>query len=144
MTNKARVATACRVTFPQCGNGLYATGLSCWPGATEPKREKGQVTCSTLQSYCAQDESSSGEWGESSTGTASASSSTNAGLIALIVILIVAGVGAIGGYLYYSRKHSANANPIPYLGNDGLLAPGHSDSAAAGSDYYTAPQETST
>jgi len=143
MTNKARVAKACKITYPQC----QATGLSCWPGSTAVKRDSsGQVTCATLTSFCnREDESSTGtDWWESSTGFSPTccSNSTNAGLIALIVILIIAGVGAIGGYIYYSRKHSVHANPIPSIGTDGLLAPIHTDSAASSSDYYAAPQET--
>jgi hypothetical protein len=142
MTNKAKVAKACKITYPVC----QATGLSCWPTSTPVKRDsKGQVTCQTLTNYCnKQEESSTGWWEPSSTGTQTSSDGVSAGMIALIVVLILAGTGAVLGYLYYARRNSVNANLAPSnVGTEGLLGPLHTDSAALAStsDYYSQPQE---
>lgn len=145
MTNKAKVAKACKITYPTCpvGSSNTATpiGLSCWPGASTRRDAKGQITCPALTTFCRKsDQSSSGDWGWSSTGLPDApSSGLSAGLIALIIVLVLLGVVAIGGYVYYSRKHSAGttANIIPGMGSEGLLGAGSTDSAAA-SDYYAA------
>ena len=145
LTNKAKVAKACKITYPTC----QATGLSCWPSASVKRDSKGQVTCQTLTSFCTRQEESSSSatwWDSSSTGVEPASSSAvSAGMVALIVVLILAGTGAIVGYVYYSRKNSVNAGPIPGVGTEGLLAPIHTDSAAAAStsDYYAQPMEGS-
>ena len=138
MTNKARVARGCKVTYPTCG----ATGMSCWPSANLRRDNKGMVTCSTLTAYCnREDESSTGDWWASSTGVAPVDSSgLSAGLIVLIVVLLIAGVGAIAGYLYYSKKNAAQQAMIPGIATDNLLAPAHTDSAGA-SDYYAAHQQ---
>ena len=146
LTNKAKVAKACKITYPTC----QATGLSCWPSSSVRRDNKGQVTCQTLTSFCTRQEESSSSatwWDSSSTGVEpAASSAVSAGMVALIVVLILAGTGAIVGFVYYSRKNSVNASPIiPGVGTEGLLGPVHTDSAVAAStsDYYAQPMEGS-
>ena len=155
--NKAKIQRACGITYPQC-----TAGLSCWPGTQRVDAKTGQVTCTLYNTYkgngCTfydpEDPStwgSSGEdggWDSSSTGVVAPSSDSgmSVGMIALIVVLVLVGVVAIGGYFYYVKKQPSTQNVIPGLGTDGLLGTGHTDSSteglASGSDYYA--QNTAT
>ena len=149
------VRQACKVTYPSCsGSGVLAPGLSCFPtssSAAVRRDGKGLVTCTTLTSYCTksnEDASSSGGeyWESSSSGGASPSSSQiSAGMIALVVCLILAGVGAIVGYLHYARKNSVNRPGVAgNIGTEGLLAPAHTSAPSASDFYYTAATQEGT
>jgi len=143
-TNKLKIQKACGITYPTC-----SAGLSCWTGTRD---SKGQITCTQYTKYksngCStvdpNDPSTWGSSGESSTGQDGGSSSGSGmgvGMIALIVVLVLAGVGGIAGYFYYVKKQqSSSSQPIiPGVGTDGLLGTGHTDSSsegASGSDYY--------
>ena len=147
--NKVKLTKACGITYPSC-----SAGLSCWPG-TQKVDAKGQVTCTLYNTYkglgCTfvdpEDPStwgSSGDngWGESSTGMINSSSGMSVGMIALIVVLVLAGVLGIAGYFYYQKRQQSGQAIIPGIGTDGLLlGAGHTTDStsegASGSDYYT-------
>ena len=158
-TQKAKIQKACGITYPTC-----TAGLSCWPGTQRTDARTGQITCTAYNTYKAlgcshvdpDDPSTwgssgeSGGWESSSTGVvAPVSGGMSVGLIALIVVLVLVGVVAIGGYFYYVKRQQPGATQgnIPGLGTDGLLGTGHTDSSsegvASGSDYY-AQQPTGT
>ena len=147
-TTRNRIAKACGITYPQCN-----AGLSCWPG-TQRIDAKGQVSCTLYNAYksngCSSyDPENPDTWGSSgsddggqpaSTGVPDSGSSLSIGLIALIVVLVLAGVLGIAGYFFYQRKQQASQNVIPGIGTDGLLlgAGQSTDSSTEGAatDYY--------
>ena len=154
-SNKAKITKACGISYPQC-----SAGLSCFPGSggTKIDPKTGQVTCTQYTKYkglgCSfvdpEDPTTWGSSGEDengvgSTGTTDSGSGMSVGMIALIVVLVLAGVLGIAGYFYYVRKQQSPAQPIiPGLGTDGLLlgAEHSTDSTnegISGSDYYAQP-----
>ena len=145
--NKLRLTKACGLTYPAC-----TAGLSCWPGTQTRDARTGQITCALYRKYqslgCStvdpNDPStwgSSGDWSESSTGLPTPSSGMSVGLIALIVVLVGAGVAGIAGYFYYVKKQQSAQPIIPGVGTDGLLLSSgrttdSTSEGASGSDYY--------